>query len=92
MKDGESEAYYVVNPKTKRVVSGPVRLRAGRAPRSRTASCPPDARLFAVPDGMAVVTCGEGAVVCPGAGGAGVAPDRTYYYLFEYDAARRSRR
>ena len=34
---------------------------------------------------MAVVSCGEGSVVCPGAGGAGVAPDRTYYYLFEYD-------
>ena len=42
-------------------------------------------QLFAVPEGMAVVTCGEGAVVCPGAGGAGVAPDRTYYYLFDYD-------
>ena len=34
---------------------------------------------------MVVITCGEGAVVCPGAGGAGVPPDRTYYYLFEYD-------
>jgi SecD/SecF fusion protein len=82
--DGESDAYYIVNPTTSRVVSGPYgserealrqsggELRAGR-------------RLFAVPDGMTVITCGEGAVVCPGAQGAGVAPDRTYYYLFDYD-------
>ena len=34
---------------------------------------------------MVVITCGKGAVVCPGAGGAGVSPDRTWYYLFKYD-------
>src|SRR5262245_9043559 len=84
VKDGTSDAYYIVNSKTKRVVSGPYgseeealkksggKLRAGR-------------EIFAVPGGMVVVTCGEGAVVCPGANGAGVAPDRTYYYLFKYD-------
>jgi len=84
VRDGESDAYYIVNPRTSRVVSGPYgserealrqsggELRAGR-------------RLFAVPEGMTVITCGEGAVVCPGAQGAGVAPDRTYYYLFDYD-------
>ena len=83
-KDGESEAYYVVNTRTKRVVSGPYGSEA-EALRASGGELPANRRLFAVPDGMAVVTCGEGSVVCPGAGGAGVAPDRTYYYLFEYD-------
>ncbi len=35
---------------------------------------------------MVVITCGEPAVVCPGGPqGGGVAPDRTYYYLFKYE-------
>ena len=84
VKDGESEAYYIVNPRTKRVVSGPYGSEA-EALRASGGELPANRRLFAVPDGMTVVTCGEGSVVCPGAGGAGVAPDRTYYYLFEYD-------
>jgi SecD/SecF fusion protein len=83
-KDGASEAYYLVNPKTKRVVSGPfpseqaaLRKTGGKLPEGR--------QLFAVPGGMVVVSCGEGAVVCPGNGGAGVPPDRTWYYFFKYD-------
>jgi SecD/SecF fusion protein len=79
-----SEAYYVVNPKTKRIVAGPFGSEKD-ALRPSGGELPAGRRLFAVPNGMVVVTCGEGAVVCPGAGGAGVAPDRTYYYLFDYD-------
>jgi SecD/SecF fusion protein len=79
----DSDAYYIVNPKTKRVVSGPYASEEA-ALRAAGGELPANRRLFAVPEGMAVVTCGEGAVVCPGAGGAGVSPDRTYYYLFEY--------
>ena len=84
VKDGTSEAYYIVNPKTKRVVSGPYGSEA-EATRKSGGKLPAGRKLFAVPKDMVVVTCGEGAVVCPGAGGAGVAPDRTYYYLFKYD-------
>jgi SecD/SecF fusion protein len=81
----ESDAYYVVNPKTERVVAGPfgseeeaLRRSGGKLPANR--------ELFKVPEGMVVITCGEGAVVCPGGPqGQGVPPDRTYYYLFEYD-------
>jgi SecD/SecF fusion protein len=80
----DSEAYYVVNPKTKRVVSGPHASEAD-ALRRFDGKLPANRDLFAVPEDMAVITCGEGAVVCPGAGGAGVAPDRTYYYLFKYE-------
>ena len=77
-----SEAYYVVNPKAERVVSGPYGTE--KEALRKAGELGPTRRVFAVPEGMAVVTCGEGAVVCPGAGGAGVPPDRTYYYLFTY--------
>ena len=80
--DGESDAFYVVNTKTKRVVSGPYSTEAEAERRANG----PNREIFAVPQGMVVVTCGEGAPVCPGGPqGSGVAPDRTYYYLFTYE-------
>ena len=84
VKDGKSEAYYVVNPKTKRVVSGPYGSEAEALKKSH-GKLPAGREIFAVPDNMVVITCGKGAVVCPGAGGAGVSPIRTWYYLFKYD-------
>jgi SecD/SecF fusion protein len=83
--DGPSDAYYVVNPAARRVVAGPFNTEAD-ALRRFDGELPQNRRLFAVPEGMIVVTCGEGAVVCPGGPQAsGVAPDRTYYYLFKYE-------
>ena len=82
--DEKSDAWYIVNPKTKRVVSGPYCSKEDALKRSG-GKLPAGRQLFAVPDGMVVVTCGEGAVVCPGGNGAGVPPDRTWYYLFKYD-------
>ncbi len=80
---GTPDAYYVFNSKTKRIVEGPF---DEKSEADKVAAKRPDVReVLAVPEGMVVVTCGVGAVVCPGAGGAGVAPDRTYYYLFKYD-------
>ena len=85
VKDGKSEAYYIVNPKTKRVVSGPYGSEAEALKKSH-GKLPAGREIFAVPDNMVVITCGKGAVVCPGAGGAGISPvNRTYYYLFKYD-------
>jgi len=84
VQDGKSDAFYLVNPKTKRVVSGPYGTRDEALRKSR-GEVPAGRRLFAVPQGMVVVTCGEGAVVCPGAGGNGVPPTQTWYYLFKYD-------
>jgi SecD/SecF fusion protein len=83
VKDGTSDAFYIVNTKTKRVVSGPYGSKAEA--QKKPAAKLPGRQIFAVPEGMVVVTCGQGAVVCPGANGAGVSPDRTWYYLFEYD-------
>jgi SecD/SecF fusion protein len=80
---GSPDAYYVFNPKTKRIVAGPF---DGEAQAEKVADQRPNTReVLAVPEGMVVVTCGENAVVCPGNEGQGVVPDRTYYYLFEYD-------
>jgi SecD/SecF fusion protein len=83
VEEGKSDAFYIVNTKTKRVVSGPygTKEEAQKKPASKL----PNRAIFAVPEDMVVVTCGKGAVVCPGANGAGVPPDRTWYYLFKYD-------
>jgi SecD/SecF fusion protein len=81
-RDGEPTAYYVFNSQTKRIVQGPFDTKA-RA--DQVAGRGKNREVLAVPEGMVVVTCGRNAVVCPGARGAGVAPDRTYYYLFKYD-------
>ncbi len=44
---------------------------------------PKDYKIFAVPQGMVVITCGQSAVVCPGVNES--PPTRSYYYLFKYD-------
>jgi SecD/SecF fusion protein len=84
----ESEEYYIVNPNQERVVSGP--FGSEREALAKVGGTLPENReLFAVPEDMVVVTCGEGAVVCPGgAQGEGVPPTRTYYYLFKHDPPR----
>ncbi len=43
---------------------------------------PKDYKIFAVPQGLTVITCGQSAVVCPGVNES--PPTRTYYYLFKY--------
>ena len=83
-KQGTPSAYYVFNPKTKRVVVGPVATEAEALKRFK-GTLPEGRELLAVPEEMVVVTCGKNAVVCPGNGGNGVVPDRTYYYLFKYE-------
>ena len=84
VEEGTSDAYYIVNPKTKRVVAGPFNSEKAALERF-DGKLPKNRELFAVPEGMVVITCGEGAVVCPGGQqGSGLPPTRTYYYLFEY--------
>ncbi|HEU0245854.1 MAG TPA: protein translocase subunit SecD [Gaiellaceae bacterium] len=83
--EGTPAEYYLVNPQTKRVVSGPHGSEAD-AFRKSGGKLPAGRELRAVPEGMVVITCGENAVVCPGGPqGSGVPPDRTYYYVFKYD-------
>ena len=89
VEDGKSDAWYVVNPKTKHVVSGPY---ATEAEAQKKADGKPNRDVFAVPKGMVVITCGSSnpdqakPVVCPGGqAGGGASPDQTNYYLFKYD-------
>ena len=91
VEDGKSDAWYVVDPKTTRVVSGPYASEAV-ALKKLGGKLPPNRELFAVPDGMVVITCGSPdpdqakALICPGGqGGGGASPDRTNYYLFRYE-------
>jgi SecD/SecF fusion protein len=90
VEDGNSEAWYVVNPKTKKIVSGPYASEE-QALKPYDGELPERLDLYAVPAEMVVITCGTSdpdqaaAVVCPGAQGAGVPPTRTYYYLFKYE-------
>lgn len=81
---GNADSYYVFRTKNKRLVAGPESTRAEALKRFK-GELPKGMEVLAVPKGMVVVTCGVNAVVCPGAEGAGVAPDRTYYYLFTYE-------
>jgi SecD/SecF fusion protein len=82
---GDSDAYYLVNPRTERVVRGPFNSERD-ALRESKGKVPEGRRLFKVPGNMVVITCGEGAVVCPGGPqGSGVSPDLQYYYLFRYE-------
>jgi SecD/SecF fusion protein len=82
---GESDAYYIVNPTTERVVGGPFGTER-EALRRFDGKLPENRELFKVPPKMVVITCGEGAVVCPGGPqGTGAAPSRTLYYLFRYE-------
>ncbi len=78
---GKSDAYYVFNTKTKKLVAGPF---ATEKDASKPLNAKNGRELFAVPHGMVVVTCGQNAVVCPGGNGQGVEPTQTYYYLFKY--------
>jgi SecD/SecF fusion protein len=86
---GRSDAYYVVNPRTEKVVSGPFGTEAEALRKARGKAggqLPDNRRIFKVPQKMVVITCGESAVVCPGGvDGSGVAPTQTYYYLFAYE-------
>ena len=88
--DGQSDAWYVVNPKTKKVVSGPHASEEQALKRYR-GELPKNLDLYAVPAGMVVITCGAddpdqaAADICPGAQGAGVQPPPTFYYLFKYE-------
>jgi len=90
VKDNTSDAWYVVNTKTKKVVSGPYGSKEQALNRSG-GKLGPNQELFAVPDGMVVITCGSSnpkeasAVVCPGGQqGSGASPNQKNYYLFKY--------
>jgi preprotein translocase subunit SecD len=81
-KGDTSDAWYVVNTKTEKVVSGPYGSKEQALKKSGDLG--PNQKLFSVPKGMVVITCGNpdpkqaAAVVCPGGQqGSGASPRRT---------------
>ena len=57
--------------------------------KAKRSTDPKDYRIFAVPQGMTVITCGLSAVVCPGVNES--PPTRTYFYLFKYQPENKTK-
>ncbi len=78
---GTPEQYWLFD-KTKKLVVGPVANEAA-ALRKFDGKVPAGFKLFAVPPGTVVVSCGIGEVVCPGV--QEVNPTTNSYYLFKFE-------
>ncbi len=94
-KKGTPNEFFLIESTKKRtrterkVVVGPVPTRAEifsseyvEKKKLKKGELPKNARIMAVPEKMAMVTCGAKARYCPGVPDA---PDRTYFYLFKYE-------
>ena len=77
---GTPEQYWLFDKKKKLVV-GPVATKTA-ALRKYDGKVPDGYKLFAVPPGTVVISCGVGEVVCPGVNEAN--PTSNSYYLFKY--------
>jgi SecD/SecF fusion protein len=77
---GTPDQYWLFN-KQKKLVVGPVSTRKA-ALGKHDGKVPDGWKLFAVPPGTVVVSCGIGEVVCPGVNTSN--PTSNYYYLFKY--------
>jgi len=85
-KNGESPEYYLVDPKAKKVISGPEdsEERIRTAYRTRTGKAIPKGfEIWGIPEKTIILSCGVGERYCPGVNEA--PPTRNYYYLFRFD-------
>jgi SecD/SecF fusion protein len=80
---GEPEGYYVFRTKGKKLVRGPVATKEAALGGKWGGKLPPGRKLFAVPPGTVVVSCGIGELYCPGVPQS--EPKKDYWYLFKYD-------
>ena len=87
--EGTAEEWYLVNPKTKKVILGPEatkeRLEQRWKGMEQNAGKPFPKRFdfYGVPAKSIILHCGIGERYCPGVNEA--PPSRNYYYLFKYD-------
>ena len=94
-RNGEPSAYYLVeetkqgNRTERKLVVGPKPTREAilnspyvKKSDAKKGELPKGTKLLAVPEKMVVATCGQAERYCPGVPDA---PERTYYYLFNYD-------
>ena len=85
-KTGEIPEYYLVDPKAKKVISGPEdsEERIRQAYRTRTGKALPEGfQIWGIPEKTIILSCGVGERYCPGVNEA--PPTRNYYYLFRFD-------
>jgi SecD/SecF fusion protein len=75
----EPREWYLYS-KTKSRLAGPAETKEALANELTGGEVPEGALYYAVPEGSIILTCGAGAVVCPG----DVPPSQTWYYLFDY--------
>src|SRR4249919_630600 len=78
---GTPDTYYVFRTKGKKLVRGPVQTKEA-ALAKWGGKLPPGHKLFAVPPNTVVISCGAGAVVCPGVGQTN--PTARSWYLMRY--------
>ena len=92
-KRGEIPEYYLVNPKTKKVLAGPEDTQQRVRQAYRTANdgkaIPKDAKVWGIPPNTIILTCGQGERYCPGVQQA--PPQQDYYYLFKFDPQNKER-
>ena len=79
-KKGTSEQYWLFN-KDKKLVVGPVSTKKAALAKYK-GKLPEGWKLFAVPPGTVVVSCGIGEFACPGV--QATEPTENYWYLFKY--------
>jgi SecD/SecF fusion protein len=92
-KRGEIPAYYLVNPKTKKVLAGPEDTQQRARQSYRTANdgkaIPKGAKVWGIPAKTIILTCGQGERYCPGVPTA--PPQQDYFYLFRFDPQNREK-
>ncbi len=79
---GDPDSYYLFREQGKKLVVGPVATRE-EALADFDGEVPKGHKLFAVPPGTVVVSCGIGEVVCPGV--AEAEPTTDSFYLLRFD-------
>jgi SecD/SecF fusion protein len=92
-KRGEIPEYYLVNPKTKKVLAGPEdtqqRVRAAYVTANDGKKVPKDAKVWGIPEETIILECGKGERYCPGVNVA--PPQQDYFYLFRFDPQNKER-
>jgi SecD/SecF fusion protein len=79
--EGTAREWYLFSQEKARL-AGPAPTKQALLDDLPGGEAPEGATFHAVPAGRTVITCGEGARICPGVNE--VPPTRTYYYLFKY--------
>jgi SecD/SecF fusion protein len=85
-KRGEPQEYYLVDPKTKKVIGAPqdTQEQIRRSYRTRNGKAVPKGfQILAVPAKTIILTCGIGERFCPGVNEA--PPQHDFFYLFKFD-------